>query len=121
MSATDYVIGAYAIGAAAEPESRVLQIRLRNVGDLVQKKGGAAGGLAYKLTPQTITDKVLGEMRAQFAQKLAEEGVDADVQVVAPAGFKPAASRRDFLTGGAVGTAVGFGACWLLLKAILDR
>ena len=70
--------------------SRSLLITIKNVPELVAAQGGATGSLAQKIVPGTIEAKVYDTMRAKLASALTEQGVKADVQVVAPDGMVPA-------------------------------
>ena len=78
---------------------------VRNVADLVSKQGGAAGGIAMSLAPQTISNKVYEEMRKKIAEGFSKEGVVADVKVVSnrPAGGGPS---QDLWVGLGVGAGV---------------
>lgn len=80
------------MSAAQSSAARALLVRVRDVPALVRAQGGAAGGFAAQLAPQTMENLVYGKMKDEFAEKLKEKGVDADVQVVASAGFVPAGS-----------------------------
>ena len=86
----------------AEP-GRALLIRVKNTLDLAKAQGGAAGGLAAFLVPQTIDNVVLSKMAEQFQAQLLEKGVNAEVTVVADTGSLPVKGRKDLLTGVGLG------------------
>ena len=96
FGATWNEVRATPVGASPSPAAsagkpvRALLIQVRDVPALVASKGGAAGAFAMKLVPETIAATVYGKMRDEFASKLKEQGVDADVQVVSPAAYQPA-------------------------------
>ncbi len=104
------------VGAAAV-DPQYLVIKVKNMADVIAKQGGALGNFGYSLTPQTMANFVYGQMAGQFKQKMAAEGVDADVAVTAdPPTHKPPSGG--VLVGAAVGVgAVGLGA--LLWKYVL--
>lgn len=94
-------------------------IRIKNVDELIEKRGGKSGGFVYKLAPQTLTNKVYSEMQKKLTDGFLKEGVDADVSVLssAPAGKR---SMPDILTGAAVG-ALGVGALLLLKRLVRGK
>ncbi len=111
MSADDDLLGTDA--------DQYLVIHIKNVEELVRKKGGVTGGIAFGLVPQTIANKVYDEMSTQMKAKFKEQGVDAEVRVTGgpPDGPRP---KSDFLVGSVVGAgAVGVG--WLLWHFALSR
>ncbi len=79
---------------------RVIQIRVKNAGELAAKQGGVAGAVAAQLVPETIESVVLNKMVQQFGASLKEKGVDAEV-VVVPLGspVPPPSQRGPFLKG----------------------
>lgn len=99
------------IGSAIVVGAPALVIRYTNVEKLVKDKGGAAGGLAFRAAPQTITNKVYSETASAMRKKFAEEGAEVDVQVVDPA---PSGTPRrgDLVTGLLLGAA-GVGLVWV--------
>lgn len=113
-SEDDLERGATIVGDAIDPQYVV--IKVKNMGDVVTKQGGAMGNVAYSLTPQTISNIAYERMRDDFKKGLAEKGVDADVTITAmPPTGKPPAGELWF--GVAVGAStVGMG--WLLWKLI---
>lgn len=84
----DYLIGSDIIGAPVS--GRAILIQVRDVPALVQAQGGSSGSLVQKLVPDTIEATVYRKMAQEMANGLREKGVDADVRVVSPVGFKPA-------------------------------
>ena len=74
----------------AVQKGRGVLIQVRDTKALAALKGGAAGGFAANLFPDTIDAKVYSDMRDKIAAGLKSEGVDADVSVVVPEGHVPA-------------------------------
>lgn len=66
-----------------------LLIQVRDPNALAASKGGRVASFITSVAPESITNKIYSEMQKQFAQKLREQGVDADVQIVDPAGYRP--------------------------------
>lgn len=126
----DYFVGVDALGAedgdyevlgAANPQGPFLVIHVKNIPELVKKKGGSAGAAAFSLVPQTIENKVYSEMASEFGPKLKEQGVDADIQIVTT---KPAGGplSSDFLFGSLAGASlVGVGVGLIKLTQYLTR
>lgn len=88
---------------------KALLIKVRNIPEVVASKGAVAS-LAQKAAPETIEAKVYEEMGKQLKDKLRENKIDADVSIVNPAGFAPAASDmgRNLAIGvGVVGLGLG--------------
>lgn len=75
-------------------------IRVNNVASVVQREGQLAS-LAQALAPQTIESKMYSTLASKLKASLAEQGVDADVNVVNPAGYTPCKSDlvRDVFVG----------------------
>lgn len=120
MSASDYLFGTDVLLGAGE---QYLVIRVKNVGDLVAKQGGAVGKLAHTLAPQTITDKVYDEMRKEMLKEFAKQGADVDIQVTAtpPMGKRaPTEFGRGALVGG-VGAAVLGGLALVVWRILSSR
>ncbi len=117
-----YLIGVDVLGALSStplsPQGAAVVVRLKDVGAVVRDKGGAAGGLAYSIAPQSIQAKVYQEIRQKLADGLQKEGVDADVQVVVdpPVGPRP---RGELLLGAALGA--GAIALGLLARSMIRR
>lgn len=86
-----------------------LTIKVKNPDELVQKQGGSVGGLAYKVAPDTITQKIYSEMAKQMGTEFSKQGVKAEIKILdgTPSGKKPPAG--EFIRGAAVGTVVGGG------------
>ncbi len=103
--------------AAAAGTGRAVLIRVKNVPELVQKQGGGIGSALQKLAPATLETKVLDTMRMKLAEEFKKQGVDADVSVVASAGFMPAGSSPIWkplaITFGSLGLAA---LIWKLVK-----
>ena len=91
------------LGASDGP---ALVIQLRNLGEVVRKKGGAIGAAAYAAAPQAIAVKAYEEMKKKLTEGFAQQGVDADVRVVYSAPSGGASPRRDLLTGAVLGVGV---------------
>ena len=89
MSGTFDDVAGDVIGGAMSANRSIL-IKVRNVPELVRKQGGALGGLAAGLVPETINATVYDKMAAELLKGLTEKGVDADVKVVEPTGFQAA-------------------------------
>ena len=109
-----YLVGTDVLGAGEQ----YLVIRVRNLEELVRKRGGFAGGLAVQLAPKTIENKVYSEMAREMVQKFREQGVDAEVSITS-APPTEAAARADFIKGAFVGAGLlAFGrlAVWLIAK-----
>ena len=108
------------VGAAGD---QYVVIKVKNVGDLVKKQGGALGNAAFGLLPQMITNTVYTKMRDEFSKKLGEQGVDAEVSVTAspPGGAVPAGEGIKFglIAVGTVGA--GWGLWHFLLRPLLRR
>ena len=115
----EYVGAVIPLAQASGPQP-ALVIRVKNAGELVKKQGGATGSLVFDAVPGAITNVIYGKMRDEFAKKLKEQGVDADVTVSTSPPNGPA-PRSDFLPGMAVGAVtVGIGVgLWKLLRGIL--
>ena len=120
-----YLHGTDVLGAGMIPLAQAggpqpaLVIRVKNAGQLVAKEGGKPGELAFDALPGTITNFMYAKMRDEFAAKLKEQGVNADVQVTTspPNGPPP---RSEFLPGVAVGagvTAIAFG-LWKIFRGL---
>lgn len=98
-----YLQGTDVLGATSA--GRAVLIKVRDVPTLVRAQGGAAGALAQEFLPDTVEAKVYSEMAAEMKRGLKEKGVDADVSVVAPVGYKPA-PQPDFTRGIMIGGGV---------------
>lgn len=113
-----YLVGSDVLGA----DEQYIVIRVKNVEELVRKKGGTTGGIAFGLVPQTVTNQVYSEMAKKLSAGFRGEGVDADVSVVGnpPAGPN---GKTDFWGGALLGAgAVGAGwLAWRLVRALLRR
>ncbi len=112
----DAVVGA----RAGDPADQYVVIRVKNMGDVVRREGGALGNFAYEMTPQTIANIAYGKMRDEFKKSLADKGVDADVTLAAtPPIGKPA--KGELLTGVLVGAGtVGIGwGLWHIVRSLL--
>jgi hypothetical protein len=97
-------------------DDQAIVIRVKNVAGLVESKGGKTGAFAYQLVPQTISRKVYNEMAAKLKSGFKDQGVDADISVVATA---PSVKRSmpDIYVGMALGAGV-IGIGWLLSKYV---
>lgn len=95
-----------------------LVIRIKNVGSLIENKGGKTGGLVYKLAPQTLTNKVYGEMRTKMLDGFAKEGVDADITISTTPPTKR--SGTDLLSGAVLGAA-GFGVLSVVIGMLMRK
>lgn len=103
---SNYMLGTDVIG------EQVVVIRLNDPEATVRAKAGAAGGLAMKFLPQTVSSKLFGEMQTKIASALRSEGVDANVSIVNTPPVSGEAVKSDLWGGvaiGAVGTGVFFG------------
>lgn len=107
------------IGAEATPHRGVL-ITVRDVPALVRAQGGNTGAFVDQLVPDTIEATVYQQMAAEITAGMKDKGVDADVKVVSPAGYKPARGP-EFKRGVVVGAgAIGVGwLVWKLLRGLL--
>lgn len=87
-------------GLAPDKRGNAVLIRVNNVANVVQQQGQLAS-LAQALAPQTIESKVYATLADKLKTSLADQGVDADVSVVNPAGYAPAKSDlvRDVFVG----------------------
>jgi len=101
----------------ADEQGRAILIRVKNALALAASQGGAAGAIASKLVPQTVGSTVLSKMVDQLSSNLKQNGVDADVSIVADAGQKAVSGGRDLLVGVGIGVA-GTGALWALWKLL---
>lgn len=81
----DYMIGTDIIGAAVPSASDgpYIVIHVNNVNELVASQGGLMGTLASALLPATINKKVYDTMAQQIQAGFVQNGVKADVNVVA--------------------------------------
>lgn len=88
------------IGLDPSQRGHAVLIRLNNTAEIVQKQGQLAS-IAQMLAPSTIETKVYSTLADKLKTSLAEQGVNADVNVVDPAGYKPIQSDvlRDILIG----------------------
>lgn len=105
------------MSVASDTAGQALLIQVKNVPDLVKSQGGAAGTMAYSLAPGTITGKVYSTMQGELKTKLKEQGVDADVSIVSPAGYKPQAGGfpwKPVAIGSIAVSALTIG--WLVLR-----
>lgn len=104
------------VGAAPAAAGPAIVIRVNDVGGLI-KSQSAAGGVLFSITPETMSNLVYSQMKDKLAAGLAEQGVNADVQIVAspPSGPAP---KSEFLRGAAIG-AGAIGACWALWSFVL--
>lgn len=64
-------------------------IRVRNPSDLARKQGGAAA-VAQMLAPNTVDEKIHSTIADRLRGALKNEGVDAEITLVEPSGFKSA-------------------------------
>lgn len=87
-------------GIAPEQRGNAVLIRVNNIAQVVAQQGQLAA-LAQSLVPQTIEGKVYSSLASKLKTSLADSGVDADVNVVNPAGYAPAKSDllRDVFVG----------------------
>jgi hypothetical protein len=87
-------------GVAPEKRGNAVLIRVNNVADVVKQQGQLAA-FAQALAPATIESKVYSTLADKLKTALAEQGVDADVHVVNPAGYEPCKSDllRDVFVG----------------------
>lgn len=91
-------------------------IKVNNVENLVKQQGGAAGEIAFKLAPQTVSNTVYSKLKDQLAAALKEKGVEADVTITSsPATGAPA--KGELLTGLALG-AGGVGIAYGVVKLV---
>lgn len=126
LQGVDAVLGATAAGrkggqvVGAAPSGRGVLITVKDVPALVRAQGGATGALAQRFLPDTIENTVYQQMAAEIASGMKDKGVDADVKIVSPVGFKPA-STPEFTRGAFVGAgAVGIGwLAWKIIKGLL--
>lgn len=82
----NYMIGTDVIGAAAPAatgDGPYIVIHVNNVGELVASQGGSIGTLASALLPATISKKVYDTMAEQIQAGFVQNGVKADVNIVA--------------------------------------
>jgi hypothetical protein len=122
---SQYLHGTDVLGAGMIPLAQTntpqpaLVIQVKNAGELVSKQGGKPGAFAFDAVPATLTNLIYGTMRSEFEKKLKEQGVDADVRVVAAAPTGPA-PRSDFFPGVIVGAALTGIACgaWKLFRGL---
>lgn len=116
---SDYLLGTDVLGASGvlpwqgasvdAGGGPYVTIHVRDIPGLVRAQGGATGALAQNLLPQTIQNKVYGDIQSEIAKAMKAKGVDAEVKIVstAPLGGP---LKRDFLVGSAVGAgALGLG------------
>jgi hypothetical protein len=109
----DYMIGTDVIGAAAPSASDgpYIVIHVNNVSELVASQGGSIGTLASALLPATINKKVYDTMAQQIQAGFVQNGVKADVNVVAgnpPSGDVDTDLFPGMVIGaGIVGVAIG--------------
>jgi|SRR5579859_6076188 len=105
----------------AEPPTRGVLIKVKNVGQLAATQGGAPGALAAALVPETIEGVVLDKMVQQFRSNLKDKGVDADVQVVSTTMPPARSGLREGVVLGVVGAGVGAGLGWVAWRHGLRR
>jgi hypothetical protein len=113
----NYLIGSEMIGAAA-PDSGgpYVTIHVNNVNDLVASQAGSLGTLASSLLPQTIQAKVYNTIAQQIQDGFKQNGVQADVKVVA--GNVPSNDLGSDLVPGILIGAGLVGACYGIVKLI---
>jgi hypothetical protein len=123
MGVDEEILGASSAGRKGGPlvgaalgSGRSVLITVRDVPALIRAQGGNAGALIDRFVPDTLESTVYSKMAAKIASGMKDEGVDADVRVVAPTGYKPAPTP-DFFRGVLVG-AGSVGAGWLVWKLI---
>jgi hypothetical protein len=68
--------------------NQAIVIRVRNAADLV-RRSGAIASFAQQLLPTTLESEVYSRMAKELDQGLRAKGVDAEVAVVEPAGWRP--------------------------------
>lgn len=115
----DYFVGVDALGAddvlgAANSQGPFVTIHVKNLPEVVKKKGGSTGAAALSLVPQTVENAAYADIAAKIGAGMKQEGVDADIQVVSS---KPAfgGSPKDLAVGAVVG-ASAFGLVFGLVK-----
>jgi len=88
------------IGLDATQRGNAVLIRINNAAEVVKREGQLAA-LAQALVPATIESKLYSTFASKLKASLNEQGVDADVNVVNPAGYVPAKSDvlRDVFVG----------------------
>lgn len=111
-----YLDGVDAVVGAALGSGRGVLITVRDVPALIKAQGGNVGAFIDRFVPDTLEATVYGKMATKIAAGMKDEGVDAEVRVVTPTGYKPAPTP-DFARGVLVGVG-GVGAAWLLWKLI---
>lgn len=99
---------------------KALLIRVTNPGALAASQAGFGGAIASALLPETVQDQVLTAVKQQLSQKLAENGVLADIAIVSDSGAPLAESKSDLLGGVAIG-AGAIGAIWALKRFVFGR
>ena len=85
-----YIAGTVVLGAYS-PGTRAVLIRFKDIESLVAVKGGATGAAAYAIAPNTVEAKAYADLAAKLKEGLEKEGAPADVTVVNPASYRPAA------------------------------
>lgn len=106
----------------ASPQRAIL-LKVKNVGALVAKQGGAPGQIVSSLSQmvpggivsQPLETLVLDKMVAELRTNLAAKGVDAEVSVVEPGSYRGSASG--LAQGTALGAA-GVGLLWLAKRLL---
>lgn len=99
---------------AGETEPAVV-IRIRNAVDVIKEKGGSLAAFAASLAPETIKSRMYSQIKDQLVQKFKDQGVDADVQVVAPPNGP--AFHGELLTGALIGGGL-VGLSWVLSRYV---
>lgn len=117
-----YLQGTVVLGALLpwepKPGDQYVVLHLKDVAKVVREQGGATGGLAFEVAPQTISTAAYNRIAKELEAALKDKGIAADVAVrqLPPGGEPP---RRDFMTGALVGAgAVGVG--WALWRYVLS-
>jgi hypothetical protein len=113
--AVSYLVGVDVLGGGGE---QYLLLRIKNIADLVKKRGGFAGGIAIQLAPQTIEKKVYDEISKEMIEKFRQQGVDVETSITSAPGSE--ARGHNFLKGMAVG-AGAIVLLRLLVRLVLKR
>lgn len=98
---------------------QALLVRVKNPGALAASQAGTSGAIAAALLPETINNQVLTAVKAQLQDKLAQNGVLADIEIVDDTGSQ-ATLQSDLFGGIAIG-GVAVAAIWGITHFLFRR
>lgn len=98
---------------------QALLIKVKNAIDLAKAQGKVAAAAA-NFAPATIEGQVYSTMKTSLADALKGQGVDADISIVVPGQYAPAAPSLVTKIAFAAGGAAAIGLVWFI-KSRMSR